>query len=76
MGAGSGVVLIRMSPLTVTGDVKMRVAAVWNITVDNVPRRVGENYFQAGAGSHPGRAAEPSLVLTLLLTWVVILSIV
>jgi hypothetical protein len=69
-------VLIRMSPLTVTGEVRVRVAAVWNATINNVPRRVGLNYFRSGDGSHPCRTAQSSLVLTLLLPRIFILSIV
>jgi hypothetical protein len=72
----SSVVLIRMSPLATASKVRMRVAAVRNTTIDNVPRRAGLDDFLPGDGSHPGRTAQPSLVLTLLLPHFIILSIV
>ena len=74
--AGTSVVLIRMSPLTTTSEVRMGMGAVWNATIHNVPRRVGLDYFRSGDGSHPGRTAQPPLVLALLFPPVVILSIV
>jgi hypothetical protein len=77
MGAGARRVLIRMTPLTVTSKVRMRMAAVWEALIDNVARRrVGLDWFRSGDRGHPGRAAEPPFVLALLFTRVVILSIV
>ena len=76
MRTGNRVVLIRMSPLTMTSEVRMRMAAVWNATINNVPGRVGLDYFRSGDGGHAGRTTQPSLVLTLLLPRIVILSIV
>ena len=74
--AGTSVVLIRMTPLTTTSEVRVRMAAVWNATIHNVARGVGLDYFGSRDGSHPGRTAQPPLVLTLLLPHVVIFSIV
>ena len=76
MRIGTRVALIRMSPLTMTSEVRMRMAAVWKTAIDNVARRVDLNYIRLRDGSGPGRTAEPSLVLTLLLAQIIILPIV
>lgn len=68
--------LIRMTPLTVTSEVGMRMAAVWNAPIDNVARRVGLDRLRSGNGGHPGWTAESPLVLTLHVARVVILPIV
>lgn len=41
MRVGVCVILIRMSPLTVTGKLRMRVTAVWDGPIDNVARGMG-----------------------------------
>ena len=76
MRAGSRVVLIRMSPLTMTNEVRMGMAAMWKAIIGNVPRRVGLDHFRLGDGGHPSRTTQPSLVFTLLLPEIIILSIV
>jgi hypothetical protein len=72
MRAGSSGILIRMSPLTVTSELRMRVAPVWEVPIDNVAGRAGLDH----GGRHPGRATKSSLVLTLLLARIVVLSVV
>lgn len=76
MRTGAGRVLIRMSPLTMTGKVRMGITTVGNALIDNVARRVGLDYFRSGDGGHPGWTAESALVLALLVASVGILSIV
>ena len=74
--AGNNMILIRMSPLTMASEVRMRMATVWNATIDSVAGRVGLDYFRSEDGRDPGGAAQPSLVLTLLLPPIIIFSIV
>lgn len=76
MGASARRVLIRMSPLTVTGEVRMRMTAMGKAPIDNVARRVGVDWIRSGDRGHPGWTAESPLVLALLFTRVVVLSIV
>lgn len=74
MRASVGRVLIRMTPLAVTGKLRMRVTTVWKSLIDNVTRRVRLDHL--GFGGSPSRATEPSLVFAFLFAWVAILSIV
>ena len=76
MGASARRVLIRMTPLTVTGEVRVRMTTMGKAPIDNVARRVGLDLFRLGDRGHPGRTAESPLVLTLLFTRVAVLSIV
>lgn len=74
MRASVGRVLIRMTPLTASGKLRMRVTAVGKALIDNMAGRVGLDYL--GFRGSPSGATEPSLVFALLVAWVVILSIV
>lgn len=76
MRASAGMILIRMSPLAMTGELRVRVAAVWNALINNMTGRVGLDYVRSGNGSGPGRTAESSLVLTILVARIIILSVV
>ena len=72
MRAGSSGILIRMSPLTVTSELRMRVAPMWEVPIDNVAGRTGLDH----GGGHSGRTTKPSLVLTLLFAPIFVLSVV
>jgi hypothetical protein len=76
MGVGARMILIRMSPLTMTRELRMRMAAMWGGLVDNVARRVGLDYIRPGDWNRPGWTAESSLVFALLVARIVVLSIV
>lgn len=76
MGIRARRILIRMSPLTMTGEVRVGITAVWDALVNDVSRRMGMDEFRSRDGGHPGWTAEPSFVLTFLVAGVVIVSIV
>jgi hypothetical protein len=76
MGIGTGMILIRMSPLTVARKLRMRMATMWRGLVDDVTGRVGLDYIRSGDWSGPGWTAESTLVFALLVARIVVLSIV
>lgn len=73
--ASAGVILIRMSPLTMTSKLRMRMTAMGYAPINNVAGGMGLDCLLAWDWGCPGRTAEPSLVFTLLVAHI-ILSIV